>query len=222
MGSNTQRNTMGGDNANEQQQDNNEKPHNHHHSRNHFSKVILVDLAGNERDSARNGTENEALLRAEGIDVNASLAALSACLRHRAKGSSKNRASDSDVPANNSDVKASSSSGAGLFRVSALTRLLKEPLTTAKIVFLACCSPVASSAIITGQTLTYAAMVKRIKTSAEDSAVLLEQGIDRFPIEFVAHHVLVKRGQIPRSNEGLTVYLHELRVSVVRIMVSHR
>ena len=92
----------------------------------------------------------------------------------------------------------------------------------AKIFFLACCSPAGSSAATSGQTLTYAAMVKHIKTCAEDSAMLLEQGMDRFPIEFLPQHALLKRGQIPRSNENLTVYLHELRVSVVRVMISHR
>jgi hypothetical protein len=211
--------------------------------REHMSKLILVDLAGNERDSARSGASQEASLRAEGIHVNASLSALSACLRERAKNSGRERKRGSNKPpttgqnteeGTDKDKTATdtytaavqhtkpSKSGAGLYRTSALTRLLKEPLTRAKIFFLACCSPVASSASTTGQTLTYAAMVKRIKTSAEDCAMLLEQGMDRFPIEFLPHSTLVKRGQIPRSNELLTIYLHELRVSVVRVMVSHR
>jgi hypothetical protein len=116
--------------------------------------------------------------------------------------------------------------GPGVYRTSALTRLLKEPLSSAKIFFLACCSPAASSAATTGQTLQYARMVKHITTSAEDSAILLEQGMDRFPIKFVPHAKLVEFKQIPRSDKAvenrMIVFLHELRVSVVRVMVSHR
>jgi hypothetical protein len=201
--------------------------------REHMSKLILVDLAGNERDSARNGSTpaQEALLRKEGIAVNASLTALSACLREREKNS--NLAGDSS-----DDEEPRSRSVAGLYRTTTLTRLLKEPLMSAKIFFIACCSPVASSAAPTRQTLRYASRVKLIKTNAEDSAMLLEEGLDRFPIKFLPHNVLVEHGRIPRSDERLTsrqdqrltsrqdqrltVFLHELRVSVVRIMVSHR
>jgi hypothetical protein len=210
--------------------------------RHHMSKLILVDLAGNERDSAREGAVQEAVLRAEGIDVNASLSALSACLRERVRNSPlERRREDRESSGNQRGSKAHDAGsaqsqqpkeatlndrgkpGAGLYRHSTLTRLLREPLSCAKIFFLACCSPVASSAVMTGQTLTYAAMVKRIKTSAEDSAILLEHCMDRFPIEFLPHSALIQRGQIPRSSdENLTIYLHELRVSVVRVMVSHR
>jgi hypothetical protein len=251
--------------------------------REHMSKLVLVDLAGNERDSARLGTKQEAILRAEGIDVNVSLCALSACLRERARRSGMRKkpqnkgevVADAHKPTAHSTLsspstpktltslqkfansfsmsccfpvvpsedfteeptseaqpedKTSSNRGnsnakearVGLYRHSTLTRLLKEPLSRAKIFFLACCSPSAPLAAMTGQTLTYAAMVKRIKTSAEDSAILLEHSMDRFPIEYLPHHALVKHGQIPRSSERLTIYLHELRVSVVRVMISHR
>ncbi len=213
-----------------------------------ISNLILVDLAGNERDSARKGL-HEPRLRMEGIDVNASLCALNVCLRMRAKNSilerKKNsgaqRLSNHDVAAVGTQLQvvpqnstcgcadktltaqpAAVVGGAGLYRASALTRLLKQPLARAKIFFLACCSTVASSAAATGQTLAYAAMVKHIKTSAEDSAVLLEHGMDCFPIGFLPLTALIKHRQIPRSNERLTVYLHEIRVSVVRVMVSHR
>ncbi len=185
--------------------------------REHMSKLILIDLAGNERDSARIGVSHETRLRAEGIDVNRSLSALSACLRQRARDSLKKSSQGAGQVSS-----AANKPGAGLYRTSTLTRLLKEPLMNAKIFFLACCSPAGTSAAASGQTLTYAAMVKHIKTCAEDSALLLEQGMDRFPIEFLPQHALIQRGQIPRSNENLTVYLHELRVSVVRVMVSHR
>jgi hypothetical protein len=178
--------------------------------REYMSKLTLVDLAGNERDSARNSLSKEAELRAQGIDVNMSLSALGACLRERAKNSSRKSRHPNDQD------------GTGLYRSSTLTRLLKEALMSTKIFFLACCNPVGSAAAASGQTLTYAAMVKSIKTNAEDSAVLLEKGMDRFPIEFIAHSTLVKRGCIPRSDEQLTVYLHELRVCVVRVFVSHR
>jgi hypothetical protein len=175
-------------------------------ARQYMSTLSLVDLAGSERDHVRDVTANHAVLRTEGIDVALSLSALSACLRERARSSVRH------------DMK----TGAGFYRSSTLTRLLKEPLTSAKIFFLACCSPAACCASATSQTLRYATMVKHIKTNAEDSAMLLEQCLDRFPISFLPHHSLVKHGKIPRSSENLTIYLHELRASVVRIMVSHR
>jgi hypothetical protein len=217
-------------------------------SREHIMrKLFLVDLAGNERDAARRGILHETRLRAEGIDINLSLSALTSCLRERAKTSALERKNKSlKVGEDHSAVnmqgvdpkqeayppsstssgdiarKHSRGGGAGTYRTSALTRLLKEPLACAKIFFLACCSPVASSLIATRQTLTYAAMVKVIKTSAEDSALLLQHGMDIFPISFLPLDALLKRGQIPRSNEPLTVHLNELRVSVLRVMVSHR
>ncbi len=245
--------------------------------REYMSKLIFVDLAGNERDSARNGLANEADLREEGTAVSRSLSALSACLRERANTSllrnkDQKRRPQSDSEGNsspaeeplrssldddastqkqkqtysegedhkglqgmrdNENVKGSTprrgvfQPGAGIYRTSALTRLLKEPLSTAKIFFLACCSPAASSVATTGQTLQYARMVKNITTSAEDSAVLLEQGMHCFPITFIPHASLLEIKQIPRSdqatNNGLIVFLHEvLRVSVVRVMISHR
>jgi hypothetical protein len=185
--------------------------------REHFSKLILVDLGGNERDSARTGKYNEAALRAEGIDINSALAALGACIRLRTKSVPKRMcAPDPERHAHCANT------GAGLYRASVLTRLLREPLHTAKIIFLACCSPVASCTVTTGQTLSYAAMVKSIRTNAEDSAVLLVQGMNKVPVQFLPHDKLVGFGRLPRSSDGLTVYLHELRVSVVRVMVSHR
>jgi hypothetical protein len=57
---------------------------------------------------------------------------------------------------------------------------------------------------------------------AEHSAVLLEHSMDLVPIQFLPHRALAKHVSLPRSDMHLTVYLHELRVSVVRIMVSHR
>jgi len=168
--------------------------------REHMARLVLVDLAGNERDSARQGADDQELLQAEGVDVNASLTALSSILRMRSKGKPVGGAS----------------------RVSALTRLLREPLTSAKIFFVACVSPLRSAAITSAQTLGYATLVKKIKTDAEDSAVLLEEGLHRFPIEFIPHDSLVKRGAIARSNEGMTVYLNELRAVVVKVFVSHR
>jgi hypothetical protein len=172
-----------------------------------YSKLLLVDLAGNERDSARTGKPEEAQLRAQGINVNLSLAALGACLRHRAKAKSADE---------------TCLSGAGLYRASTLTRLLKEPLARAKIFFLACCSATASSAQATACTLTYAHMVKQIHTNAEDNAMLLEVGMDRFPVEYLPQSVLIDHSKIPRSSEKLTVFLHELRASVVCVMISHR
>ncbi len=179
----------------------------------HFSQVVIVDLAGNERAVAHTGAPNEASLKAESIHVNESLSALNACICHCAKTSSK---------ASSVNHAHQTSFGAGLYRVSLLTRLLKELLIKAKIIFLACCSPLQSSAVMTGQTLAYAKMVKRIKTNAEDSAVLLVQRMDRFPIEFLPNHVLLERGYLPQSSEGLTVYLHELCFCIVRVMISHR
>jgi hypothetical protein len=158
----------------------------------HRSKLILVDLAGNERDSARQGKHDETSLAMQGIHVNTSLLALG------------------------------KSTGTGLYRTSSLTRLLKGYLLHAKIFFIACCSPAVSCTAVTSQTLTYAAMVKLIKTNAEDSALLLEQGMDSFPIKFLPHQALVSHRRILRSDQPVTVYLHELRVSVVRVMVSHR
>ncbi len=200
-------------------------------SRRHYlSTLSLVDLAGSERDSARKGAVNEALLRAEGINVALSLTALSECLRERARNSA--RTPDAGMPQERSHGDGQHEeapagppgrpNNAGLYRRSALTRLLKEPLTSAKIFFLACCSPAACCASATGQTLTYAAVVKHIRTNAEDSAILLEAGMDRFPIEFLPHHALVEHGGIPRSHQRMTVYLYELRACVLRIMVSHR
>jgi hypothetical protein len=222
----------------------------------HVSKLILVDLAGNEPDSARNGRENEASLRMEGINVNESLFALGACIRQRAKSSSldsfgankshgrgadrvtamgarghkgtyaaavtETRYSSVARSSDNPNSHALSAGQASCFRAKSLTRLLKEPLLNAKIFFLACCSPAASASAATGQILTYAAMVKRIRTNAEDSTWLLEQSETRFPIKFIEHSLFVENKHIPRSDKAVTVYLHELRVSVVRVMVSHR
>ncbi len=224
-----------------------------------MSKLILVDLAGNERDSARDGLSNEANLREEGKAVNVSLCALGACLRERANTSLREikrqqlqhdrdaearlQCADScNIESPGSEHKGTSrkdniqasnntptrfEAGVGIYRTSALTRLLKEHLSSAKIFFLACCSPAASSVATTGQTLQYAKLVKVIKTNAEDSAILLEQGMHQFPIRLIPHAKLVNFKQIPRSDQaianGLIVYLHEvLRVSVVRVMVSHR
>jgi hypothetical protein len=69
---------------------------------------------------------------------------------------------------------------------------------------------------------SYTISRRQITTSAEDSAVLLEIGMHKFAIRFLPQPALSKRGAIPRSHENLTVYLNELRVMVVRIMVSHR
>jgi hypothetical protein len=178
----------------------------------HRSKLILVDLAGNERDSARQGKHDETSLAMQGIHVNTSLLALGSCLRERAKFSSLNKSGNIEPK----------STGTGLYRTSSLTRLLKGYLLHAKIFFIACCSPAVSCTAVTSQTLTYAAMVKLIKTNAEDSALLLEQGMDSFPIKFLPHQALVSHRRIPQSDQPVTVYLHELRVSVVRVMVSHR
>lgn len=166
----------------------------------YMSRLVLVDLAGNERDSARQGADDEAQLRAEGIDVNKSLTALSSVLRMRSRGEPVGGAS----------------------RSSALTRLLKEPLTSAKIFFIACVSPTKAAAHTSAQTLGYAALVKKIKTNAEDSAKLLEVGLNRFPIEFISHTKLIERGAIARSSDRMTVYLNELRAAVVKVFVSHR
>ncbi len=238
--------------------------------REYMSKLILMDLAGNKRDFARNGLANEADLREEGKAVSASLFALSACLRKRAntswslrdkhqqRGSQTNaddgflakepRSSCLDDEAKAQEKPGSEGEnqgydgtsckdwsrlrgrfqpGAGIYRTSALTRLLKEPLSTAKIFFLACCSPAASSVATTCQTLEYACMVKKIKTSAEDSAVLLEKGLNQFPLAFIPHAAILKFKRIPRSDQaagsGSTILLRELlRVSVIRVMVSHR
>lgn len=86
----------------------------------------------------------------------------------------------------------------------------------------ACVSPLKASSITSAQTLQYATLVKRIKTDAEDSAMLLEEGLNLFPIEFIPHASLVQRGAIARSSEGITVYLNELRVVVVKVFISHR
>lgn len=219
--------------------------------REYLSKLVLVDLAGNERDSAREGKENEAVLRAEGISINVSLAALGACLHERANDSlpsahagAKVQASDTAQktvgvkgresvpaeqdcsmqknPARASAVPNKTRAAYAPYRTSALTRLLKEHLMRAKIFFLACCSPLGSSSTMTLETLRYADMVKLIKTNAEDDAVLLEQGIDKFPISLLPHRTLRKLGDIPRSDKKCTVFLHQLRVAVVRVMVSHR
>jgi hypothetical protein len=234
--------------------------------REYMSKLILVDLAGNEREDAREGKVAAASLREEGKAVNTSLLALSECLRERARSSVRQEkqrernasllergrgAFDHDTQqrtapgacadreasgSKNGDAKAGAGnmmsqgtrarrgakSGAGLFRSSALTRLLKEYLMGAKIFFLACCSPAASSVATTAQTLWYASRVKEIKTNANDSALLHEQDLERFPLEVLPCEQLVKNGQIPRSHERMTVYLREVRVSVVRIFVSHR
>jgi hypothetical protein len=191
-------------------------------SRNHeeevMSKLVLVDLAGNERDFARNGLSDEADRKKEGIAINLSLSALSACLRERMANSSKiNKQQEGG-----NEKTGTRKSAAGLYRRSTLTRLLREHLMSAKIFFLACCSPDASYAATTGQTLQYAAIVKHIKTTAEDTALLLEQNPDNIPIEFLPYKVLVDCPRIVRSSEHKTVYLHELRVDVVRVMVSHR
>jgi hypothetical protein len=162
----------------------------------YMSKLTLVDLAGSRRSYPPNqkGTSNEGNLGEDDISVNESLLALTRCLKSRSD----------------------------LYRAAALTKLLKEPLTSAKIFFLACCSPVASSVNMTSQTLSYAATVRAIKTSAEDTK-LVGLGKDKLTLEFLPHSALVEHGKIPRSSEGLkTVYLHELRVSVVRVMISHR
>jgi hypothetical protein len=209
--------------------------------REYMSKLILVDLAGNERDSVRNGLANAGNLREEGKAVNASLCALSACLRecaktslHKAKRPPQQEAEDSSpvwgAQNKSHDGKQNSrpsKRGAGVYRTSALTRLLKESLSGAKIFFLACCSPTALSVATTRHTLRYARLVKFITTDAEESAILLEQGMNRFPITFIPHAKLVECKEIPRSDQaakhGLVVYLHEmLRASVVRVMVSHR
>jgi hypothetical protein len=223
-------------------------------SREYVSKLILVDLAGNERDTARVGKENEAHLRAEGISINKSLAALGACLRERSRESkskgttAKSKADDSAKTTEGAKDSASKDNDqqnaheknltenskpaqtsaetmkvrAAPYRSSALTRLLKEHLMRAKIFFLACCNQLFSSSTMSLETLKYAEMVKRIKTDAEDNAMLLEEGMDTFPIRVLPHSVLVQDGKIPRSNEKCTVFLHELRVAVVRVMVSHR
>jgi hypothetical protein len=214
-----------------------------------MSKLVLVDLAGNERDLARSGLANELSLKQEGIDINLSLSALSTCLRERAARSSKLRkpathTSSQDNP--NGDMQCGTDNEAakqkqvenednhaaisnqgnlasgGVYRRSALTRLLKGNLSHAKIFFLACCSPAASSAPTTGQTLEYAALVKRIKTNAEDTALLMERHPDSFPIKFLPLKALVESKRIPRSSEGKTVYVYELRAAVVRVMLSHR
>ncbi len=153
----------------------------------YMSKLTLVDLAGNEHgrtEAMPQTVEVHGSVRTkattqtvEGIDVNLSLSALTACLRERVRHSQhkqkKNEMSE--------DMLEPKAAGAGSFRQSSLTRLLKEHLTLGKIFFLACCSPSASSSA-TYQTLRYAAMVKCIKTSAEDHALLLELGMDSFPI----------------------------------------
>lgn len=127
--------------------------------REHTARLIMVDLAGNERDSARtkkhensgnpkserSGTgDDEDVLRAEGIDVNKSLTALSSVLRLRSEGKS----------------------AVGTFRESALTRLLQKSLTSAKIFFIACVSPLQSLRHSSEHTLEYAGLVKKIKTDA--------------------------------------------------------
>jgi hypothetical protein len=191
----------------------------------YISTLSLVDLAGNERDSDRKDSANEAVLRSEGIDVALSLSALSACLRQRARNSSVHQSSTL-LDLHNAPTQ-ENQCYAGPYRTSTLTRLLRESLTSAKIFFLACCSPAAADTATTGQTLVYAANVKRIKTNAEDSAMLHDASISSFPIEFLPHKALVKYGCIPRSHEegkkyARTVYLCELRTCVVRIFVSHR
>jgi hypothetical protein len=193
------------------------------------SKLFLVDLAGNERDLARKGLSDEAGRKQEGIDINLSLSALSTCLRERAACSAKahkcgNHKRKQSNLGNTDETLAglSHKSATGLYRRSALTRLLRQQLMGAKIFFLACCSPAAPSAATTGHTLEYAAIVKRIKTKAEDTALLLEQSLDKFPIEFLPYKALVDCTRIARSHEGKTVYLYELRIAVVRVMVSHR
>jgi hypothetical protein len=65
-------------------------------------------------------------------------------------------------------------------------------------------------------------VVQRIRSSLEGNATVSEPDMGHFPIEFLPHSVLIQHGKIPRSDEMLNVYLHELRVSVVRVMVSHR
>jgi hypothetical protein len=121
-------------------------------------------------------------------------------------------------------MRRASTLSSGMYCRSTLTRLLKESLTSAKIFFLACCSPAACCAPQTGQTLKYAAIVKRITTSAEDSAILLESRVDTFPTKFLQHRNLEALKRIPRSDDPAVhpVYLCELRARVVRVMISHR
>jgi hypothetical protein len=186
-------------------------------ARDYYSKLQVVDLAGIERESSRTGKpkaadesmedrkerlEHEARLRLEGIGVNKSLSALCACLRERADEGK-------------ADLQSSYSA---LYRLSTLTRILKEALMSSKIFFLACCSQLSKSFPVAYETLRYADMVKSIKTDAEDNAMLLEQGM----IKFLSHSALIQNGEIPRSSQMLTVYLYELRTSIVRVMVSHR
>ncbi len=201
-------------------------------------KLILVDLAGNERDSSRENRLNESILREEGIAVNTSLLALAECLRERAKRSSaarKQRHDEDCVRHGSSQGTATGkadgergtgcgtaktpNAGAGIYRKSVLTRLLKEHLEGAKLFFLACCSPAAGSGAATRHTLTYARKVKHITTNAEDSALLFDQG---FPVEVLPHDKLIEHGKIPRSSDALTVPFHGIRESVVRVMVSHK
>ncbi len=137
--------------------------------------------------------------------MNLSLSALKECLRTRVRHSLH-----------------AFESGAGSFRKSTLTRLLKNPLSMAKIFFLACCSPAHSSSSTTLETLRYASMVKFIKTRAEDNALLSEQGMDNTPVKFLPLSKLQNHDGIPRSDKNLTVHLCELRVSIVRVMISHR
>ena len=100
--------------------------------------------------------------------------------------------------------------------------MLQPTLTEGKIFFIGCCSQLASSAHQTGQTLKYCSMVKKIKTSAEDSAILVESEMNKFAIQFLPQEALREAGEIPRSDKNLTVFLDELRVDVIRLMLSHR
>jgi hypothetical protein len=206
-----------------------------------MSKLLLVDLAGNERDSSReNRVDSVTLdyesLREEGIAVNASLLALSECLHERATKSLEDAASDIRIQPGSKastgvkhgkkkNLRGSScaargtSAGSASYRKSKLTRLLKEYLENGKIFFLACCSPASSSVAATRQTLEYANTVKHITTSAEDSALLFERGVH---VDVLPHASLIQYGRIPRSDADLTVPLNGLRDSVVRVMVSHK
>jgi hypothetical protein len=209
----------------------------HEGRREHVSKLLLIDLAGNERDSSWENLVNKDSLREEGIAANASLLALNECLHERATRSLAAAASykcikpgskaptgrkhgkEKDLQGRGCATARSTSAGPAAYRKSAITRLLKEYLESAKIFFLACCSPAASSVAATRHTLEYANTVKYITTSAEDSALLFELGVN---VEVLPHASLIQYGRIPRSDVCLTVPLNCLRESVVRVMVSHK
>ena len=161
-----------------------------------FSRLCIVDLAGNERDAMRSvggGLAERELARCEGTDINKSLSALNQCLQSMASAG-KGGGGGGPIPS---------------FRDSTLTRLLESSLKGAKIFVIACVSALSTLSGASDQTLRYADQVKAIKTGAEGNAMLLESSLDNHPVKFIHYEVFAQHGKIPRSSDNLCIFLHE-------------